>query len=138
MIKMTHARGLPEARSRSRRYAPTDGYYGAEAGPLFGTPIDHAEVDDSMTDPNRSRVFPDDGAFISRKQMNTHQFWEAAAVFVQAPFLAYLMTRKGLPMWARTLAGASLAATLYVDGGLLLSWINMKQGKASLFDGVQR
>ena len=59
---------------------------------------------------------------IPQSQVRFHQFWEAASVFVQVPFMLYLSTRKELPTWARVGTFSIAALALYVDGGLLLKW----------------
>ena len=59
---------------------------------------------------------------IPQSQVRTHQFWEAAAVFVQVPFMLYLSTRKELSPFVRVGTFSIAALTLYVDGRLLLKW----------------
>ena len=59
---------------------------------------------------------------IPQSQVRTHQFWEAAAVFVQVLFMLYLSTRKELPLLARVGTFGIAALTLYIDGRLLLKW----------------
>ena len=55
-------------------------------------------------------------------QVRLHVITERLAVFVVAPFLAYLATRRELPSWARAGAAAVAAGTLIVDGHLLTRW----------------
>lgn len=64
-----------------------------------------------------------DGAVtISAEQRDVHVVFEALAVAVAAPFSFWLATRSYLPTWARVVSGAIGAATVLVDGGLLLSY----------------
>lgn len=70
-----------------------------------------------------------DHVTISKAQRDVHVTFEALAVVVAAPFSFWLATRKELPDWARVLSGTIGAATLVVDGGLLLSYL--KERKAS-------
>ena len=61
-------------------------------------------------------------ALVPDSQVRFHRFWEAASVFAQVPFMAYLGTRRSLPTWARVGCWGIAGLALYVDGGLLLRW----------------
>ena len=64
---------------------------------------------------------------ISPQQHRFHQATEAASVVVGIPFFTYLALNRDLPTWARVLSGTWAAATLVVDGGLLLTWAARKR-----------
>lgn len=60
---------------------------------------------------------------ITTRQRNLHVAAEAVAVLAVAPFMLWLASRRALPPAARVASAAIGAATLIVDGGLLLSYL---------------
>lgn len=63
---------------------------------------------------------------VPQSQVDFQKLWESASLFIQAPFMVWLSTRRELPRWARigSLIGAGLI--VYVDGGLLLRWRKLR------------
>lgn len=70
-----------------------------------------------------------DAICISKSQQKVHQATEALAVFVAAPFTAWLALKPSdkLEPWERTGLGILTIGTLIVDGGLLISWLRKKK-----------
>jgi hypothetical protein len=68
--------------------------------------------------------------------MKFHKTTEALSVFVAVPFLGYLATRKQLPTWARLGAAVFAAASLYIDGGLLLTWAAKARGEKGMLGNI--
>lgn len=64
---------------------------------------------------------------ISGAQRTIHVTSESIAVFLVAPFMFWLATRKELPDWSRTASAVIGAGTLMVDGGLLLSYLKKEK-----------
>lgn len=68
-----------------------------------------------------------DEVCISKSQRDVHVFFEAAAVFVAAPALMYIGATTPMEPWKRNSLYALAAASLAVDGGLLLSYLKNKE-----------
>lgn len=68
---------------------------------------------------------------ISENQKKLHVTTEALAVFVAAPFTAWLALkpRDTIEPWERTGLAVLTVGTLLVDGGLLLKWATTKKKK---------
>lgn len=72
------------------------------------------------------RELPSGEIAISKTQRNVHVFFEALAL-PAAGIMGYMAyTQKQLPDWQRGFLGITAAATVIVDGGLLISYARRK------------
>lgn len=72
-----------------------------------------------------SSVAGDEPICIGEGQHTVHVVSEAAAVFLGIPFLLWAATTSSSPL-ARAGLRTMAAATLVIDGGLLLHWLTRK------------
>jgi hypothetical protein len=63
--------------------------------------------------------------------VKVHKTTEALSVFLQAPFMVYLASRRELLTWARVASAGLAVAILRVDGGLLYAWAANARGEAA-------
>ncbi len=69
---------------------------------------------------------------ISDEQRATHIIFEAAAILIVTPFLAWLATRRELPPAARALSGGIAVVTVIVDGALLSRYLSVPTSVSGL------
>ena len=62
---------------------------------------------------------------IEDTQRSLHVTAETIAVFAVAPFMFYLSAQSALPTWSRVASGLIGAATVAIDGWLLLKYKGM-------------
>ena len=95
------------------------------------TPFEAAKLAKAREASGDSLDKPNTGSLtVSKRQKTVHLVSESAAVFVGAPFLLWLAFKpnREIQPWEKAGLVGFAAATLLVDGGLLLTWLS-KGGK---------